>query len=56
MPFEHRVTDGSLPASLEREELVGLEFAYTSITEEGTELSFPRQFIAKWLVLIRPPT
>src|SRR5258708_27089690 len=30
--------DGSLPASLEGEELVGLEFAYTSITEEGTDL------------------
>jgi Ca-activated chloride channel homolog len=30
--------DGSLPASLEGEELVGLEFAYTSITEQGTEL------------------
>ena len=30
--------DGSLPASLEGEELVGLEFAYTSITEEGTNL------------------
>jgi hypothetical protein len=26
--------DGSLPASLEGEELIGLEFAYTSITEE----------------------
>jgi hypothetical protein len=30
--------DGSLPASLEGEELVGLEFAYTSITEEGANL------------------
>jgi hypothetical protein len=30
--------DGSLPASLEGEELVALEFAYTSITEEGTDL------------------
>jgi hypothetical protein len=30
--------DGTLPASLEGEELVGLEFAYTSITEEGTDL------------------
>jgi hypothetical protein len=30
--------DGSLPASLEGEELVGLEFAYTSIAEEGTDL------------------
>jgi Ca-activated chloride channel homolog len=30
--------DGSLPASLEGEELVGLEFAYTSITEEGADL------------------
>jgi hypothetical protein len=30
--------DGSLPASLEGEELVGLEFAYTSITAEGTDL------------------
>jgi hypothetical protein len=30
--------DGSLPASLEGEELIGLEFAYTSITEEGTDL------------------
>jgi uncharacterized protein YegL len=30
--------DGSLPASLEGEELVGLEFAYTSITEDGTDL------------------
>jgi hypothetical protein len=30
--------DGGMPASLEGEELVGLEFAYTSITEEGTDL------------------
>jgi hypothetical protein len=30
--------DGSLPASLEREELVALEFAYTSIKEEGADL------------------
>jgi Ca-activated chloride channel family protein len=30
--------DGSLPASLEGEESIGLEFAYTSITEEGTDL------------------
>jgi Ca-activated chloride channel family protein len=30
--------DGSLPASLEGEELAALEFAYTSITEEGTDL------------------
>ena len=30
--------DGSLPTSLEGEELAGLEFAYTSITEEGTNL------------------
>jgi hypothetical protein len=30
--------DGSLPASLEGEELVALEFAYTSIREEGTDL------------------
>ena len=30
--------DGSLPASLEGEELVGLEFAYTSTTEQSTEL------------------
>lgn len=30
--------DGSLPASLEGEELASLEFAYTSITEEGTDL------------------
>jgi hypothetical protein len=30
--------DGSLPASLEGEELVALEFAYTSIMEEGTDL------------------
>jgi Ca-activated chloride channel family protein len=30
--------DGSLPASLEGEELVALEFAYTSITEEGADL------------------
>jgi hypothetical protein len=30
--------DGSLPASLEGEELLALEFAYTSITEEGTDL------------------
>src|SRR5260221_1959252 len=30
--------DGSLPASLEGEELVALEFAYTSLTEEGTDL------------------
>jgi Ca-activated chloride channel homolog len=30
--------DGSLPTSLEGEELVGLEFAYTSLTEEGTDL------------------
>jgi hypothetical protein len=30
--------DGSLPTSLEGEELVGLEFAYTSIAEEGTDL------------------
>jgi Ca-activated chloride channel family protein len=30
--------DGSLPASLEGEELIGLEFAYTSLTEEGTDL------------------
>jgi hypothetical protein len=30
--------DGSLPTSLEREELVGLEFAYTSMAEEGTDL------------------
>src|ERR1700747_2630001 len=30
--------DGSLTASLEGEELVALEFAYTSITEEGTGL------------------
>src|SRR5258707_1351629 len=30
--------DGSLPASLEGEELVALEFAYTSITEEGANL------------------
>jgi hypothetical protein len=30
--------DGSLPASLEGEELVALEFAYTSITEEETDL------------------
>jgi Ca-activated chloride channel homolog len=30
--------DGSLPASLEGEELVALEFAYTSIAEEGTDL------------------
>ena len=30
--------DGSLPASLEGEELIGLEFAYTSIAEEGTDL------------------
>ena len=30
--------DGSLPSSLGGEELVGLEFAYTSITEEGTDL------------------
>jgi Ca-activated chloride channel family protein len=30
--------DGSLPASLEGEELVGLEFAYTSIAEEGANL------------------
>jgi hypothetical protein len=30
--------DGSLPASLEGEELVALEFAYTSITEEGIDL------------------
>jgi Ca-activated chloride channel homolog len=30
--------DGSLPASLEGEELVALEFAYTSITEERADL------------------
>jgi Ca-activated chloride channel homolog len=30
--------DGSLPASLEGEELVALEFAYTSITEAGADL------------------
>jgi hypothetical protein len=30
--------DGSLPASLEGEELVALEFAYSSIREEGTDL------------------
>jgi hypothetical protein len=30
--------DGSLPASLEGEELVALEFAYTSIREEGADL------------------
>jgi Ca-activated chloride channel family protein len=30
--------DGSLPASLEGEELVALEFAYTSIAEEGADL------------------
>jgi hypothetical protein len=30
--------DGNLPISLEGEELVGLEFAYTSITEERTDL------------------
>jgi hypothetical protein len=30
--------DDSLPASLEGEELVAVEFAYTSITEEGTDL------------------
>ncbi len=30
--------DGNLPASLEGEELLALEFAYTSITEEGTDL------------------
>ena len=30
--------DGRLPASLEGEELVALEFAHTSITEEGTDL------------------
>jgi hypothetical protein len=30
--------DGSLPTSLEGEELVGLEFAYTSLTEERTDL------------------
>jgi hypothetical protein len=30
--------DGSLPASLEGEELVVLEFAYTSIREEGADL------------------
>jgi hypothetical protein len=30
--------DGSLPTSLEGEELVALEFAYTSITEEDTDL------------------
>ncbi|MFZ0504583.1 MAG: hypothetical protein WAM44_12775 [Chthoniobacterales bacterium] len=30
--------DGSLPALLEGEELVALEFAFTSITEEGTDL------------------
>jgi Ca-activated chloride channel homolog len=32
------LSDGSLPASLEGEELVALEFAYTSIREEGTDL------------------
>jgi hypothetical protein len=30
--------NGSLPTSLEGEELMGLEFAYTSITEEGSDL------------------
>ncbi|MFY9986812.1 MAG: hypothetical protein WAK31_18780, partial [Chthoniobacterales bacterium] len=30
--------DGSLPASLEGEELIALEFAYTSIMEEGVDL------------------
>jgi len=30
--------DGSLPTSLEGEELVALEFAHTSITEDGTDL------------------
>jgi Ca-activated chloride channel family protein len=30
--------DGSLPASLEGEELVAIEFAYTSIREEGADL------------------
>src|ERR1700758_369443 len=30
--------EGSFPASLEGEELVPPEFAYTSITEEGTDL------------------
>jgi hypothetical protein len=30
--------DGSLPTSLEGEELIGLEFANTSLTEEGTDL------------------
>jgi len=30
--------DGSLPVSLEGEELIALEFAYTLITEEGTDL------------------
>jgi len=30
--------DGSLPTSLEGEELIGLEFAYTSMAEEGTDL------------------
>jgi Ca-activated chloride channel family protein len=30
--------DGSLPASLEGEELVALQFVYTSITEEGADL------------------
>jgi hypothetical protein len=35
--------DGSLPASLEGEELVALEFAYTSITEEGTDLRLESQ-------------
>ena len=30
--------DGSMPASLEGEELVSLEFAYTSIAEEGNNL------------------
>jgi hypothetical protein len=35
--------DGSLPASLKGEELVALEFAYTSITEESTELRLESQ-------------
>ena len=35
--------DGSLPTSLEGEELIGLEFAYTSMAEEGIDLRLESQ-------------